>query len=56
MIVQEVTGLYLYEGNSRLYRLGEVAYVSAIDPNIVPLTVIISSNRHNNTVTAGLIV
>lgn len=56
MIVQEVTGLYLYEGNSRLYRLGEVTYVSVSDPHIETLTVIISSNRHNNTVTAGLIV
>jgi len=56
MIVQEVTGLHLYVGNSSLYRLGEAAYVSVTDPHIIPLTVIISSNRHNNTVTAGLIV
>lgn len=55
MIVQEVTGLHLYEGNSGLHRLGEAAYVSVTDPHIIPLTVIISSNRHNNTVTAGLI-
>jgi len=55
MIVQEVTGLHLYEGNSGLHRLGEAAYVNVTDPHIIPLTVIISSNRHNNTVTAGLI-
>ena len=56
MIVQEVTGLHLYEGNSKLYRHDEATYVSVTDPHIVPLTVIISSNRHNHTVTAGLIV
>ena len=56
VIVQEVTGLYLYEGNSRLYRHGKATYVSVTDPHIIPLTVIISSNRHNHTVTAGLIV
>lgn len=55
-IVQELTELYLYEGNSRLYRHGEETYVSVTDPHIEPLTVIIYSNRHNNTVTAGLIV
>jgi hypothetical protein len=56
MIAQELTGLYLFEGNSRLYRHGEATYVSVTDPHIEPLTVIISSNRHNHTVTAGLIV
>jgi hypothetical protein len=56
MIVQEVTGLYLYEENSRIYRHGEATYVSVTDPHIVPLTVIISSNRHNHTVTASLII
>ena len=56
VIVQELTGLYLYEGNARLYRLGEATYVSVTDPHIEPLTVIISSNRHNHTVTADLIV
>jgi sortase (surface protein transpeptidase) len=56
MIVQEVTGLYLYEGNSGLYRHSEATYVSVTDPHIEPLTVIISSNKHNNTVTACLIV
>ena len=56
MIVQEVTGLYLYEGNSMLYRLDEATYVSVNDPHIIPLTVIISSNKHNHTVTAGLFV
>jgi hypothetical protein len=56
MIVQELTGLYLYEGNSRLYRHGEATYVSVTDPHIIPLTVVIYSNRHNHTVTAGLIV
>jgi hypothetical protein len=55
-IVQEVTGLYLYEGNSKLYRDGGTTYVSVTDPQIVPLTIIIYSNKHNHTVTAGLIV
>lgn len=56
MIVQEVTGLLVYEGNSKLYRYGEATYVSVTDPHIEPLTVIIYSDRHNHTVTAGLIV
>jgi hypothetical protein len=56
MIVQEVTGLYLFEGNSSLYRHDETTYVSITDPHIIPLTVIISSNKHDHTVTAGLIV
>jgi hypothetical protein len=51
-----LTGLYLYEGNSELHRLDEVAYVNDTDTQIEPLTVIISSNKHNQTVTAGLIV
>jgi hypothetical protein len=55
-IVQEVTGLYLYEGNSTLYQDGEATYVSVTDPHIVPLTVVIYSNRHNHTITASLIV
>jgi hypothetical protein len=56
MIVQDVTGLYLYEGNSRLHRHDEATYVSVTDPHIIPLTIIICSNKHNHTVTASLIV
>jgi hypothetical protein len=55
-IVREVTELYLFEGNSELHRLEEATYVSVTDPHIEPLTLIISSNRHNQTVTARLIV
>jgi hypothetical protein len=52
----QLTALYLYEGNSELHRLDEATYVSVTDPHIEPLTVIISSNKHNQTVTTGLIV
>jgi hypothetical protein len=56
VILQEVTGLHLFEGNTRLYRHGEATFVSVTDPHIIPLTVMICSDRQNDIVTACLIV
>jgi hypothetical protein len=55
MIAQEVSGLSLHAGNARLFRDGMVAFVTVTDPHIEPVTVIISSNINEGTVTASLV-
>ena len=55
VLVQEVTGLYLYEGNTRLYQCDGATFVTVTDPHIIPLTVVIYSDKVNRIVTAGLV-
>jgi hypothetical protein len=55
MIAQEVTGLYLYEGNAELFRDGMVSFVTVTNPHNEPFTVIVNSNVHDGTVTASLV-
>jgi sarcosine oxidase gamma subunit len=54
-IAQEVTGLYLYEGNANLFRDGTFASVCVTDPHIEQITVIVESDICTDTVTAGII-
>jgi hypothetical protein len=56
MIAREVTGLYLYEGNASLFRDGSFTFVCVTDPHIEPVTVMVNSNTHTNTVTASIII
>jgi hypothetical protein len=55
MIAQEVTGLYLYEGNAELFRDGMVTILTVTDLHIEPVMVIVNSNVHDGTVTASLV-
>jgi hypothetical protein len=54
-IAQEVTGLYLFEGNTTLFQEGMVTFVTVTDPHIEPVMIIVNSNVHDGTVTAHLV-
>jgi hypothetical protein len=54
-IVREVTGLYIHKRDTMLFRDGAHTYVWITDPRIEPITVIVYSNTHTNTVTASII-
>jgi hypothetical protein len=54
-IVREVTGLYIHKRDTMLFRDGAHTFVWITDPCIEPITVIVYSNTHTNTVTASII-
>ena len=54
-IAQELTGLYLFEGNTILLRDGAVAFVTINDPHIEPVTIMFHNNIVNNSVNATII-
>ncbi|XP_069701501.1 uncharacterized protein [Periplaneta americana] len=54
-IAQEVTGLYLFKGNSLLSRCDNEAFISVNDSHVEPLTVMICFNRNEEIITASII-
>ncbi|PSN39001.1 hypothetical protein C0J52_14021 [Blattella germanica] len=54
-IARELTGLYLFEGNTLISRDSSMSFVTINDPHIEPVTVLITTNAQSNTVNATII-